>query len=154
MTVKLELPELTLQDSIQVTEVVAVTARLTELLREESKELKAMRIRAVGALQDEKNKLISWLEAQKKMIMLNPQMKDHLSDAERANMSNVAEDFARAAEENYHQASIARAVNQRVVQAITDSVRERDHVNTYNALGTTRDQGGTTGLPFNVNQKA
>ena len=154
MTTTLELPEIALQDSIQVNELVAVTARLTEVLREESKQLKAMRIRAVGEIQEEKHKLISWLEAQKKIIALNPSMKDQLSDEERAAMAQVAEVFAQAVEENYHQASIARAVNQRVVQAINDSVRDRDHVNTYNAYGTTRGTVSTAGLPFNVNQKA
>lgn len=154
MTVKLELPELTLHDTIQVNELVAVTARLTEVLREESKELRAMRIRAVGEMQDEKNMLISWLEAQKKIIALTPEMKDRLSEKERADMTRVAEDFAVAVEENYHQASIARAVNQRVVQAINDSVRSSEHVNTYNAYGSTRNTVTGGGLPFNVNQKA
>ena len=154
MTVKLELPEIAIHDSIQVNELVAVTARLTEVLREESKELRAMRIRAVGELQDEKNKLIGWLEAQKKIIALTPEMKDRLSEAERAEMARVAEDFAVAVEENYHQASIARAVNQRVVQAINDSAHSSEHVNTYNAYGATRNGVASAGLPFNVNQKA
>lgn len=154
MTVKLELPELSIHDGIQVNEMVAVTARLTELLRAESQELRAMRIRAVGEMQEEKNMLISWLEAQKKIIALTPEMKDRLSEQERAEMTRVAEDFAVAVEENYHQASIARAVNQRVVQAINDSVRSNEHVNTYNAYGATRNGPTTAGLPFNVNQKA
>lgn len=154
MTVKLELPELAIHDTIQVNELVAVTARLTEVLRAESLELRAMRIRAVGEMQDEKNKLIGWLEAQKKIIALTPEMKDRLSEEERAEMARVAEAFAVAVEENYHQASIARAVNQRVVQAINDSVRSNEHVNTYNAYGNTRNTVSSTGLPFNVNQKA
>lgn len=154
MSTKLELPEITLHDAIQVSELVAVTARLTEVLREESKQLKTMRIRAVGEMQDEKSKLISWLEAQKKIIALTPGMKDRLSEEDRAQMAKVAEEFARAVEENYHQASIARAVNQRVVQAINDAAQSSEHVNTYNAYGTTRGTVSSAGLPFNVNQKA
>jgi flagellar biosynthesis/type III secretory pathway chaperone len=156
MTSMMNLPEISLDDSLKVDELIAVTARLTVLLKEESAHLKAMRIRAVAPLQEEKNRLISWLETQKKIIALNPHMKNDFSPQQQKKMSEVAEEFSRAVEENYHQTSIARAVNQRLVQAVADAVNEQTHVGTYNAYGAARNAMslGAQGLPFNVNQKA
>ena len=156
MSTLMNLPEISLDNSLRVEELIAVTARLTELLKEESAHLKGMRIRAVVPLQEEKNRLISWLETQKKIIALNPQMKDEIAADMHIKMTAVGEEFARVVEENYHQASIARAVNQRLVQAVADAVSEKTHVGTYNAYGAARGTAALSGqgLPFNVNQKA
>jgi flagellar biosynthesis/type III secretory pathway chaperone len=153
-TSMLQLPEIEISDMIQVDEIITVTERLTDVLREESDYLKTMQIRKVGVLQEEKLKLISWLEAQKKMIALNPDMKDQLDALDREEMGEVVEDFTKAVEENYHQASIARVVNERIVQAVTDALQAREHVNTYTAGGITSAPSRMQSVTFNVNQKA
>lgn len=154
MSEMLELPAIGISDTIQIKEIIAVTARLKQVLKQESEFLRQMQIRKAGTLQDEKNKLISWLEAQKKIIALNPQMKHGMHEDDHQAMSDLVDDFSKVVEENYHQASIAKAVNERVVQAVTDAMQARANVNIYNANGTTSRANQVQGLPFNINQKA
>lgn len=154
MSSALELPPIEpLSGTIQINEIMAVTERLTQLLKTESGYLKEMRVAPVAALQQEKNALISWLEAQKKIIALRPEMLESIDDNWRQSFAEASQQFARAAEENYHQTAIARLINQRIVQSITESLREQQTVGTYSAQGTTQP-GKQSALSFNLNQKA
>lgn len=150
----LELPAIEIGDKVQVEEIITVTRRLTQLLQEESVHLRHMRIKPVGALQDEKNRLIGWLEAQQKIIAINPVMRDSVDDNAQRALSEASENFARAVEENYHQASIARAVNQRVVQAVMEAVRDQNNLGTYGATGVQRSVTAANGFNFSLNQQA
>lgn len=149
----MELPEIQLGDSIPVNEVIAVTARLTDVLRLESEYLRVMNIREAGKLQDEKIRLTSWLEAQQKLISIRPELRDFIAAEERKAMEEVAVEFADAVEDNFRQVSIARVVNQKVVQAITDAMREQNSVATYNAQGA-NSTAGNASLSYNLNQRA
>ncbi len=149
-----ELPPIEIGDSVQVEEIVAVTRRLTELLAEESMHLRAMRIKPVATLKEEKNRLIGWLEAQQKIIAINPSMRDSMSEEEREVIASIGAEFAQAVEENYHQASIARAVNQRVVQAMMEAVRDQHALPLYSASGAQARPTSGSSYQLNLNQQA
>ncbi len=151
---ELVLPELQMTDAIVIHEVMAVTSRLADVLRRESDFLKQMNIGEAGKLQDEKIKLTAWLEAQKKLIAIRPELRDQISPQEREELEAIIEDFTDAMEENFRQVSIARVVNQKVVQAITESMREQQQLNTYNAYGTNTSRMSSAALSYNLNQKA
>lgn len=150
----LRLPDINLDEDVQAEEILLATQRLTEILRQESGYLRQMQIKKAGGLQEEKNRLISWLEGQKKLIGLSPEIKRAYHEHMPEGMEEVVEAFAQAVEENYHQSSVARAVNARIVQAVNEAVQAKAQVNTYTAGGVSAYAAGRQGVPFNVNQKA
>ena len=103
---------------IDVEELATVTARMTELLNQEVKLLEAMRITEAGSLQHEKLALTQVLEAQKKYIASQPEVMDELSTQDREFLGGVAREFNEALQRNVRLVAVAKAVNQRVVQAM------------------------------------
>lgn len=122
---------------IDVGEMIAVTTRLTELLDEEVQLLDAMNITAAGALQPEKEALASVLEAQKKYIESQPEVMDALSDEDRDELAYVVDAFQESLQRNVRLMAVAKAVNQRVVQAIMDTVAEQNSTGAYTKAGIT-----------------
>lgn len=138
---------------IDVYELITVTARLKDLLVRETAHLKAMEIKEIGRLQEEKQKLTKTMEAYQKLIKARPELVRALDEDSRAELAELTEAFSKAVAENMQRTAVARAVNQRVVQAITDVVTENQHAGTYTKYGTNTAPSGLA-VSFNLNERA
>lgn len=127
-------------EQTRAADLIVLTARLAQLLAEEADLLESMKISKITDLQNEKTMLTNALEAMKKHISKHPEIMDELSAQERDDLESVVKIFNEILEENYHRLTMARAVNQRVVQAITEVVQEATKGDVY-------DRTGITGKP-------
>lgn len=137
---------------VDVGELIAVTTRLTDLLNEEVRLLDAMNITEAGALQPEKDALASVLEAQKKYIESQPEVMEGISEAEHDELAHVVDAFQEALQRNVRLVAVAKAVNQRVVQAIMDTVAEQNSTGAYTKAGITAG-APKQGISITLNQQ-
>jgi len=126
-----DLPDFRIQD------VITVTARLAQLLAEEVDLLSEMKVSKIAALQQEKIFLTNALEAQRKQIDRYPHLRETIPSQDRKDMEEIAEVFQNILEENHRKLLLAKEVNHKVVQAITDVVKETTQSRTYNGSGYT-----------------
>lgn len=138
---------------VDVYELITITARLRDLLVRETAHLKAMEIQEIAKLQEEKQKLTKLMDAYQKLIQKRPELVRMLDADSRAELTELAAEFSRALAENMQRTAVARAVNQRVVQAIREVVTESNHAGTYNKYGTTLAPSNMA-ISFNLNQRA
>ena len=148
-----QLPELAVSDEIPVQDIIDVSGRLTELMAEEAECFRTMDIASIAEMQEEKNQLLIWLEAQQKMLAVHPNPAALIDDDERAELEEAMELFTSVAEDNFQQASIARSVNKRIVEAVTKAIREQEVVNTYTPHGNNRDNHNVP-VSYKLNQRA
>lgn len=140
-------------NDVDIYELITVTARLKELLSRETEHLKRMEVKELSKLADEKQKLTKIMESYQRLIAQRPELVQALDADSREELALLTEEFTRVMSENMQRTAVARAVNQRVVQAIMEVVTENQHAGTYN-------RNGYTGVPsnmsvsFNLNQKA
>lgn len=113
--------------TLQLSEIVDVATRLGRILAQESHFLSVMDFTSVAKLQEEKNKLISALEIQKKILKLDPGIKKGFTEEEIKEFQNVSAMFDTILHENHHQLMRVRAVNLRVVNFIAKAAAERNH---------------------------
>jgi hypothetical protein len=138
-----------------VNELMAVTLRLAEILGEESNMLASMDIANMAKMHPEKLKLTQMLEAYQSMMRARPDLMDDLNENERGNLAEVMSGFSQVMDHNFRQVAAARAVNQTVVRAITDSIAEQQHLTVYNREGNHFRAGvEMSGVSINLNQKA
>ena len=127
-------------DSVTVDDLITLTARLAQVMAHEADLLEDMKISQIAALQKEKVMLANALELTKKQIAKRPEILQDMDDQDREDLEHVVTLFNTILEENYKRLSTARAVNQHVVQAITDVVQEKSTRDVY-------DQKGAAGKP-------
>lgn len=127
-------------DQMHAADLIVLTARLAQVLAEEADLLESMKVSKITALQREKTMLTGALEAMKKHISKHPEVMDELTAQEREDLESVIKIFSEILEENYRRLTMARAVNLRVVQAITEIVQESTRGDAY-------DRSGVTGKP-------
>jgi|GEM_PF-3049826 len=141
--------------SLDVNELVAVTVRLAEILDEETQLLANMDINGMSRLHPEKLKLTQMMESYQSILRARPDAVDDLPDATRDQLIRVISGFGQIMEHNFRQVATARAVNQKVVQAITDSIAEQQHLTVYTREGNQTYAGvQQSGISINLNQKA
>lgn len=138
---------------IDVYELISVTAKLTDILERETAHLKQMEVKELAKLQDEKLKLTKILESYKTLIAKRPELIRALDPASREELADLTEEFNHALAENLRRTAVARAVNQRIVQAIMDVVTENKHAGTYNKYGSTAAPADLA-VSFNLNERA
>lgn len=126
-----EVPNFKMQD------VITLTARLAQLLAEEVDLLGDMKIKKIEALQQEKIFLTNALEAQRKLIERHPYMLGSIPSRDKADLESVAAVFEDILDENHRKLLMAKEINHKVVQAITDVVKETTQSRTYNGNGYT-----------------
>lgn len=122
-------------DDFKTQDVITITARLAQVLAEEVDLLREMKVRQIAALQQEKIFLTNALEAQRKQIERFPYIKQTIPSQERSDLEEVAEVFEEILAENHRKLMLAKEVNQKIVQAITDVVKETTQSRTYNGSG-------------------
>jgi len=153
MNSELELPDVAVPyEGIDVHEMIVVTSRLTELLNQEVALLDAMKIGEAGKLQPEKEALTKVLEAQKKYIESQPEVMGDMTDDEREKLAIVVEEFNAALQRNVRLVAVAKAVNQRVVKAVMDTLAEQNATGTYTKAGVTIN-APTQGISISLNQR-
>ncbi len=140
---------------MDIDELMDVTAKLADILEEETRCLRAMEIEALAKLHAKKVELTLMLEMYQKMIKQNPALLKKTDAAKLEEFAALSDDLTLVVEENFRRTAVARAVNQRVMQTIIETISEQHRPATYNRRGTA---GGTKPqdipMPLNLNQKA
>lgn len=146
------LPKTVAPEKITIDDVLAATIKLKQILAKETDSLRQMKVKELGTLQQEKERLTKLLESYQALIKKNPNALGDIDDAMREELEIEMEEFTQVVEDNYRRVAVARAVNQRIVQAILDVVTEQQHVGTYTKQGVSASP--SMALSFNLNQKA
>ena len=138
---------------ISMEELKDTVLRLTELLMHEAELLSQMRVPEVVPLQAEKQQLTRTLEmAQAQLKAGSPFMQSSAAE-DREDLLLLTDDLAYAVEHNHRYASVARAINSRVMQAIMDVATENQRPASYNSYGVVNGRNHLT-LSLNLNQQA
>lgn len=111
--------------TLELSEISDIASRLGRVLAEETYLLSIMDVKAVAKLQDEKGKLISALELQKKILKMDPSIKKGFSKEEIKEFENIGHMFDSVLAENYRQLLRVKLVNQRVISMIAKAVIEK-----------------------------
>ena len=125
----------TLPNELKMQDVITLTARLAQILAEEVDLLAEMKISKIEALQQEKLFLTSALEAQRKLLERQPYLRETIPSHDKEDLKRVMEVFNDILEENHHKLLLAKEVNYKIVQAITDVVKESTRSNVYDGRG-------------------
>lgn len=120
---------------IRLPDMIAITARLAQILAEEVDCLDEMRIRDIEELQDEKRRLTRTLEAMKREVDRRPEIRETFAAEDLDQFAEVSDIFNEVLQENHRKLLIAKEVNARVVMAIADVVKEEMQRHNYNQRG-------------------
>jgi len=123
--------------SINIKDVITLTARLAQLLAEEVDLLTDMKVSKIEALQQEKLFLVGALDAQRKLVSKSPQVLETIPSSDRKDLEEVVEVFNTILEENHRKLLLAKEVNHKIVEAITSVVRENTQSRVYDGKGIT-----------------
>ncbi len=135
---------------IDVESIIALTARLSQVLAEEADFLSEMKTDKIEQLQKEKIHLLEALEAQKKFIDRNPELLDELTDDECLELAQIIEIFQTVMRENHRRLLIAKEVNRTVVRAISDAASDAAKNGLYDRKGL--PEKGEESISMSVNQ--
>ena len=120
---------------LRMKDVVTLTVRLSQLLAEEVDYLDAMQVPKIEPLQQEKLFLISALDAQRKLLDKHPGLVDTIPSQDRKDLQDVVNVFEDILAENHRKLLLAKEINHKIVQAITDVVKENTLRKAYNEKG-------------------
>ena len=132
------------EPQLKVQNIITLTARLAQILAEEVDLLSAMKVANIKKLQEEKLFLVSALEAQRKLIDKHPHLMETIPSQDKNDLKEVVEVFNNVLAENHRKLLVAKEVNHRVVQAITDVVMKNTRRMAYNG------KGATGAAPFEI----
>lgn len=122
---------------INAQDVITLTARLAQIMAEEVDLLKGMNVKKIGELQEEKLFLIQALETHKKVLRRHPELSDQIPSKDKSDLADVIKVFEDILEENHRKLQMAKEVNQQIVRAIREVVREQSSTRYYNNNGVT-----------------
>jgi hypothetical protein len=147
------LPEISAQPMmLDMDELTDVTKRLTDLLNTEVVLLEQMQVTKASELQPEKETLTKLLEAQKRMLVNNPDTARAASAESRETLTEAFGDLQTALHRNIRMVAIAREVNARVVKAISDTLTEQFSTGAYTKTGETSG-GKPDAISITINQQ-
>jgi tRNA/tmRNA/rRNA uracil-C5-methylase (TrmA/RlmC/RlmD family) len=139
-------------DSVNVENVIVLTARLAQVLAEEADLLANMRLSSLEELQREKLLLAGAMEKQKKLFDRFPEKLHDIGYEERDRLEQIIEIFESIMRENYRRLLIAKEVNRKVVEAIAEAVSEASAQSLYNKKGMS-DAGSAESLSVSVDKR-
>lgn len=122
---------------INVQDIITLTARLAQVLAEEVDHLSEMQIPKIEELQSEKLFLVGALDAQRRLLDQHPHLLETIPSQDKHDLREVVEVFNGILEENHRKLMLAKAVNHKIVQAITAVVKETTQSKVYNGSGST-----------------
>ncbi len=143
-----QLPEAIPQE-INISNIMALTARLAQILAQEVDSLSAMKIKELEPLQKEKNWLTKALDMQLRRVRKYPNLLDSVAVEEREELSELVAIFEEIREENYRRLLAAKEANQCLVEAITEVVNEQNRKPTYTEEGQTEPQHDSLSITLN-----
>jgi flagellar biosynthesis/type III secretory pathway chaperone len=123
------------QREIKTQDIITLTARLAQLLAEEVDLLSEMKVSKIEALQKEKLFLINALDSIRRQAEKMPQFSETIPSQDRKDLQEVVDVFNNILEENHRKLLMAREVNHKIVQAITEVVREHTASKVYDVRG-------------------
>lgn len=149
----MQLPNADVLKGMNVNELLQATVRLSDIMIEETAMLDERRYNDIAKLNDEKLKLTGLLETYQHALASNPGFLKDADPAMREELLVHTDDLAFNVEETFRKVSVARAVNQRIMQAIRDAISDQHSPGVYgrNGASATRDE---VALSMNLNQKA
>ncbi len=154
MTSLHELPHIDVPaGGMDLDDLMDVTARLADVLEEETNYLRRMEIDAMAKLQDKKIELTLMLESYQKLLKAQPDMLKSADADKLKEFAELSEDLTAVVEENFRRTAVARAVNQRVVNTIIETMSETNRPGTYNSAGHSNLKQDMS-LSFNLNHRA
>ncbi|MBV8939565.1 MAG: hypothetical protein JO089_06970 [Alphaproteobacteria bacterium] len=122
-------------EKVNVPDIVTLTARLAQVLAEEVDSLTAMNLGRVKELQQEKLFLVNALEAHRRQVATYPHLAETIPSHDRRDLEGVVKVFEDILEENHRRLLVAREVNQKIVHAITQVVKENATSAVYGGRG-------------------
>lgn len=139
-------------NDVKMEDVITMTARLAQILAQEADYLEEMQISAIQPLQKEKKLLTDALATLKKQINKHPEILQQIDEQTYQDLKEVITIFNQVLEENYKRLNMARSVNEKVVEAISDVVREHNIKSQYDQHG---QSGGTDNpsVSLSLNEK-
>ncbi len=120
---------------LNMSNIMALTARLAQVLAEEADLLAAMKVKDIEPLQKEKIWLTKAMELQVKRMRKYPHLLEKITDEEREEFAELVEIFNEVRAENYRRIMAAKEVNQKVVEAIAEVVNEHCKKGIYTESG-------------------
>ncbi len=123
------------QPKIDIQSVITLTARLAQLLAEEVDLLSEMKVSKIEALQQEKLFLVGALESQRKLVDKHPYLVDTIPSQDKKDLQEVVDIFNTILEENHRKLLLAKEINHKIVQAITQVVKESTQSKSYDGQG-------------------
>lgn len=139
--------------TVNTSDIIHLTVRLAQVLAEEVDLLGAMKVKKIEALQKEKQFLTSALEAHKKILKKNPDLIATIPSQDRRELESVVNIFEDILEENHRRLLRAKEVNMKIVQAVTEAVREHSVSNVYGDTGISGALGQES-ISITLNQTA
>lgn len=137
--------------AINARDLITLTARLAQILAEEVDLLKALKVREIDKLQEEKLFLIDALETYKKIIVRHPELSETIPSRDKADLQAMVDVFEGVLDENRRRLQMAKEVNQQVVKAIREVVTE--HAETpYYGMDGMRSIGAFERMSVTLNQ--
>ena len=130
------------QPKLNVQDVITLTARLAQLLAEEVDMLGEMKVSKIESLQQEKIFLVNALDAQRKLIEKTPHLLETIPSQDKTDLQEVVAVFNDILEENHRKLLMAKEVNHKIVQTITQVVKENTASRAYD------DKGYNGSAPF------
>lgn len=137
---------------VRAEDIITLTARLAQVLAEEADHLEKMQVSKIAPLQKEKILLSNALALIKKQLPKDGSFMDHLDPQEAESLRDVITVFNEVLEESYTKLSMARAVNQRVVEAITEAVKETSGQDAYDGSGNAGAHGSDS-MPLSLDKR-
>lgn len=139
--------------SMSIDGLMDITSRMNELIAQEAELLESYRYADIAKLHDEKLALTERLEAYQLVLATKPEFLKNADITIREELLLLTDDLAGGAHDNFKKIAAARAVNQRVMQAIRDVLTEQHSPTTYGRDGSAGQHDSLT-LSMNLNQKA
>lgn len=122
---------------LKVQAVITLAARLAQILAEEVDLLAEMKVADIKKLQPEKLFLVNALDAQRKLLDKHPELLATIPPQDKRDLEEVVKVFNHVLAENHRKLLLAKEVNHRIVQAITDVVMKHTRRMAYNGKGAT-----------------
>lgn len=142
------LPEAVNQE-LNISNIMALTARLAQILAHEADLLASMKVQEIEPLQKEKIWLTKALELQHRRIQKYPELLDFIDPEEREELRELVAVFDEIKDENHRRLMAAKEVNQRVVEAITEIVNQQSRKPTYTEEGVADQQSDALSVTLN-----
>lgn len=122
--------------TMEPSDIIDITKRLADILRQEAQMIKEMKLSKLHTLQEEKLNLTSILESYKNVLKDNPHIVRSIPKNTLGEMKDIAKDFETVVAEDAIQIQKARKVHGIVMEALKNAVLKQNSISKgYNKSG-------------------